>query len=73
LSGIIKQYGRIAIHKIGQRSEYAKIEDIFTIRESDAKGPEKFIAWISNFNSHIKSIANRYNANTIHWQDFIEL
>ncbi len=73
LSGIINQWGKVALHKIGQRSEYAKVKTIFTIRESDAKGPEEFLKWIVKFNSHIKEIANAYDADTISWQDFYEL
>src|SRR3990167_5608980 len=42
IGGIIYQWGNTAIHKIGQRSEYAKIDTIFNIREGDTKGPEAF-------------------------------
>ncbi len=72
LSGIILQYGKAAIHKDGQRSEYAKIKTLFTIRESDAKGPDKFLVWIRDFNNHIKEIAEKYQCDTMHWQDFLE-
>ncbi len=73
LFGIINQWGKVALHKIGQRSEYAKIKTLFTIRESDASGPEEFIKWIDKSNSHIKEIASTYDTDTISWQDFIEL
>ena len=69
ISGIIHQYGKVAIHESGYRSEYAKIVKGFTIRESDAKGPEKFLSWIKEFN---QIISNLCNGNTIHYQDFIE-
>lgn len=70
--GIINQYGKVAIHKIGQRSEYARITKFFTIRELDARGLEKFLIWIKNFNLIIIELAKKYECNTIHYQDFIE-
>ena len=72
ISGIIKQFGKIAIHKIGYRSEYAIIDSLFTIRESDAKGDNRFISWIKEFNKKIEEIAKVYNCKTINYQDFIE-
>ena len=72
ISGIIKQFGKIAIHKIGYRSEYAIIDSLFTIRESDAKGDNQFINWIKEFNKRIEAIAMIYNCKTIYYQDFIE-
>ena len=73
LFGIIKQYGRIAFHKDGQRSEYARIDTIFTIRELDAEGPAKFLDWIKLFNIKIQNIAYYYKIpNVISWQVFKE-
>lgn len=72
MSGIINQYGRVAIHRTGQRSEYAKINKIFTIRESDAKGPKEFLDWISKFNFIIVELAKKYECETINWQDFAQ-
>ena len=72
IAGIIKQWGKVAIHKIGQRSEYAKIDTLFTIRESDAKGPKKFLDWIKNFNPVIEKLAKKYECKTISRQDFNE-
>ena len=72
ISGIIKQFGKIAIHKIGYRSEYAIIDSLFTIRESDAKGDNQFINCIKEFNKRIEAIAMIYNCKTIYYQDFIE-
>ena len=72
ISGVIKQFGKIAIHKIGYRSEYAIIDSLFTIRESDAKGDNQFINWIKEFNKRIEAIAMIYNCKTIYYQDFIE-
>ena len=68
--GIIKQYGKVAIHKTGQRSEYAKIDILFSIRELDAKGAEKFLDWIKEFNLIITNLSKEYECKTIHWQDF---
>ena len=70
LTGIISQYGRVAIHKIGQRSEYAKITKLFTIKESYANGPKEFLDWIDKFNLIILELSKRYECETIHWQDF---
>ena len=70
--GIINQWGKVAIHKEGQRSEFAKINTLFLIRELDAKGSKKFLGWIKIFNDKVKNIAAKYNAKTIFWQDFIE-
>jgi hypothetical protein len=72
IAGIIHQYGRVAIHKIGQRSEYAKIKTLFTIKESDAIGPKEFLCWISKFNLIIAELAKKYECDTIHYQDFKE-
>ncbi len=72
ISGIVLQYGKVAIHKTGYRSEYVKVSSLFTIRESDAKGDDKFINWIKEFNIHIGEVAKRYKVNTIHWQDFAD-
>jgi len=72
ISGIITQWGKVAIHKIGQRSEFAKVNTIFKIREQDAKGPKKFLDWIKLFNRRIISITDKYDAKTISWQDFTE-
>lgn len=68
--GIIHQYGKVAIHKDGQRSEYCKIITLFTIRKSDAKGPKEFLDWIDNFNPVIEKLAKKYKCNTMHYQDF---
>src|SRR5688572_7186781 len=57
ISGIIQQYGKIAIHSIGQRSSYAKIQTFFTIRKSDAIDPKEFLDWIDKFNSNIEKLA----------------
>ena len=70
IKGIIHQYGKTAIHKDGQRSQYAKIITLFTIRESDAAGPDKFIDWIKEFNQVINQLTLKYKANTIHFQDY---
>lgn len=59
IGGIIKQYGRVAIHKIGQRSEYAKINTLFTIRKSDASGQKEFLDWIDIFNQKVEDIAKK--------------
>jgi len=72
-TGIIKQWGKTAIHLTGQRSEFAKIETLFTIKESDITRDTKFINWVKEFNRLIIEIANRYEANTIHWQDFCKI
>lgn len=73
IAGIIHQYGKVAIHKIGYRSQYAKIDTLFNIRESDIKGPIKFVDWIREFNNLITKLANKYNVNkVISYQDFIE-
>lgn len=73
INGIIEQFGKVAIHQVGYRSEYAKIKTLFTIRESDATGLDKFLNWIKKFNSLVSKIAIKYNANVISWQDHIEL
>ncbi len=72
IGGTIKQFGKVAIHKIGYRSEFARIDILFTIRELDAIGDEEFKNWIKVFNERIIKIANKYGAKTIHYQDFIE-
>jgi hypothetical protein len=68
--GIIHQWGRVAIHERKCRSEYAKIITLFTIREIDAEGSMEFTNWIREFNEMISKLANKYEANTMHWQDF---
>lgn len=70
--GVIKQYGKVAIHKIGQRSEYAVINTLFTIRKEDARGPQEFLNWIDTFNKNIIELAKRFECKTMHYQDFIE-
>ena len=70
VAGIIKQYGKVAIHLTGQRSEYAIIDTLFTIRKSDAIGPPDFLNWIDIFNSRIEKLADYYNCKTINYQDF---
>lgn len=72
LAGIISQWGKVAIHEIGYRSEYARITYLFSIRELDAKGPIRFLDWIKKFNEKIEKVAKRYECNTISWQDFKE-
>jgi hypothetical protein len=72
IGGIIHQWGKVAVHENGYRSEYAKIIKLFTIRKSDAEGPENFLDWIDRFNKIIESIAEKYNCTTISWQDFLE-
>ncbi len=72
IGGIIHQWGNVAIHKNGYRSEYAKIVKLFSIRESDAKGPIKFINWIKQFNKRIDELSKKYECEVISWQDFIE-
>jgi hypothetical protein len=74
IGGIIKQYGKVAIHQSGYRSQYAIIDKLFTIRESDAKGPKIFLDWIVRFNEHINEIAQYYKCSTtIHLQDFLKV
>ena len=70
--GIILQWGRVAIHKMGYRSEFAKIQILFTIRESDAVGPQEFHDWIKKFNRIVKKLALKYNCGTMYYQDFIK-
>jgi hypothetical protein len=72
IAGIIHQYGKTAIHLIGQRSEYVKIDTLFSIRKLDAEGPKEFLDWIDIFNKRVDDIANRYQAKVISWQDFNE-
>ena len=72
IRGVIHQYGKVAIHQVGQRSEYAKIVTLFTIRESDARGPKEFLDWIRIFNQKVIGLAKMYKCNTIHYQDFVE-
>ena len=72
ISGIISQWGKVAIHSEGQRSEYAKVKTLFTIRKSDASGTKEFLDWIDIFNKHIEDIAKEYECNTIPYQDFID-
>jgi hypothetical protein len=72
LIGIIKQWGKTAIHEEGYRSEFAKIDTLFNIRESDAEGPQKFLDWIKFFNGRISDISQKYNCKVISWQDFLE-
>ena len=70
--GIILQYGKVAIHSSGQRSEYAKIKTLFSIRESDAQGSQKFLNWIKIFNKKIEVISKIYECDVISWQDYNE-
>ncbi len=70
--GVIKQYGKVGVHQIGQRSEYAKINKLFTIRESDAKGTQEFLDWIKKFNVIIIELSKKYECEIISWQDFLE-
>ena len=70
--GIILQYGKVAIHSSGQRSEYAKIKTLFSIRESDAQGSQKFLNWIKIFNKKIEVISKIYEYDVISWQDYNE-
>src|SRR5579859_5538605 len=73
IAGIIKQYGKVAIHNTGYRSEYAKIDTLFKIRFSDAEGSDNFLRWINEvFNPRIEAIAEYYKCKTMNWQDFIE-
>jgi len=72
ISGIIHQYGKVAIHRKGYRSQYAIINTLFTISESDAKGPKEFLDWIKVFNSNIETLAKKYKCKTEHYQDFLE-
>jgi hypothetical protein len=72
LSGIIKQWGKVAIHKTGYRSEYAKIDILFSIRESDAQGTKEFLDWIKIFNKRIEQVAEKYECKVMAYQDFIE-
>lgn len=71
--GIIKQYGKVAIHKTGQRSQYARIDTLFSIRELYTKGPKKFLDWIKIFNKRIEDISKIYDCKVISWQDFLEI
>lgn len=71
LSGIIKQWGKVAFHKTGYRSEYAKIDTLFNIKELDTQGPKEFLAWIKIFNDKINKLAEVYECKVISWQDFI--
>jgi len=68
--GIILQWGKVAIHKDGQRSEFTRIKALFTIRENDAKGSKEFLNWIVKFNNEVREVAKIYKCDTIHWQDF---
>ena len=68
--GIIKQYGKVAIHKTGYRSEYAKIDTLFSIRESDA--PKELLSWIKTFNELVTQIAEKYEVKVISYQDYAD-
>ena len=72
IGGVVRQYGKVAIHKNGYRSEYAEIDTIFKIREIDAKGSDEFLKWIVKFNSAIQLIADKFNCKVVNWQDFKE-
>ena len=72
IGGIIKQWGRVAVHESGQRSEYAKIVTLFTIRESNMRGDDKFQSWVIDFNKTIKVVAEQYKCDTISYQDFLD-
>ena len=69
IHGIIKQYGKVAIHKSGYRSEYAQIDTLFTIKELNATGSSEFLEWIKKFNQSVNEQAKFYKAKTIHYQD----
>jgi len=69
ICGIIFQWGKVAIHREGYRSEYAQVKKLFTIRESDAEGPKKFLVWIKLYNEIVNKLAP---GKTMHFQDFIE-
>jgi hypothetical protein len=58
--GIIKQWGKVAVHKTGYRSEYAKIDTLFKIQESNAIGPKEFINRIGEFHKLIEKVADIY-------------
>ena len=73
LFGIINQWGKVAIHKDGYRSEYAKIDTLFNIRESDAEGTKEFLNWIKQFNDLIRLLAIEYECKVISWQDYKEM
>ena len=72
IGGIVKQYGKAAIHKSGYRSEYAIIDTLFTIRRLDAQGPKEFLDWIDKFNNQIEEVAEKFKSKTTHYQDFTE-
>jgi len=67
LFGIINQWGKVAIHKGGYRSEYARVHTLFNIRESDAKGPKEFLDWIKEFNDLIRLLAIEYECKVTSW------
>lgn len=70
--GIIKQYGKVAIHKTGYRSERAYIDTLFTINKTKAQGPKEFLNWIDKFNALIEEKAKYYKCKTIPYQDFLD-
>ena len=71
IRGIVHQYGKVAVHESGYRSECCKIVTLFTIREWNAVGT-KNLDWIKKFNELVRKIAKSYNATTIHHQDWRE-
>ena len=70
--GIIKQYGKVAIHLSGYRSQYAIIDTLFTIRKLDAKESQEFLDWIDKFNARIEKLAKFYDCKVVSWQDFLD-
>jgi len=73
MPGIIKQWGKVAIHIAGYRSEYAKIETLFNIKEISVVGSNEFLEWVGKFNIKISKLAEIYECNVISWQDFIDV
>lgn len=73
ISGIIKHFGKIAVHSIGYRSENAEILAFFKIREIDAKGSNDFLNWIKVFNNRIDELAGKFNVSTLTYQNFFNI
>lgn len=69
IAGTILQYGTVAIHKTGQRSEFAKIRLLYTIRESNTIESKKSLDWIKNFNLQIKDLAKKFDIYTIDYSN----
>jgi hypothetical protein len=72
IAGIIHQYGNTAIHENGQRSEYAKIVRLFSIRESDSIKDEGFMDWIRSLNRGVEALALRFSCEVQSLQNFLE-